>query len=293
MDCKILTGSESVQGSPEWFEYRRTRVMASDASAIMGESIYKTPLQLYNEKINGTEIPVNRAMQRGKDLEPVARDWFNARMAPPFFVPAVVESKLHEGLGASLDGLRIGREIEVLEIKCNGEEFHLEAIAGSVPRTHYAQLQHIMLVTGASYCNYLSFDGNSGVCLRVEANISYQKKLITKELEFLNCLRTKTPPERTEKDPIVVFDPEADKIADEYAETIEKIKVLESIASDLKEKLIGYSKADKTIVGNLLINRIEREGTIDYKAIPEIMNLDLSKYRKEKIVTWRISAIQG
>ena len=38
------------QQSPEWFEWRKTGITASDMPIIMGVSPYKTPWQLWAEK---------------------------------------------------------------------------------------------------------------------------------------------------------------------------------------------------------------------------------------------------
>ena len=51
-----------IQGTPEWLEFRRTMVMASDSPVIMGVSPWKTPLQLYHEKVNGTQQVKNASI---------------------------------------------------------------------------------------------------------------------------------------------------------------------------------------------------------------------------------------
>ena len=120
------------QRSPEWFEWRSKRGMASEAACVMGESSYEptTWLQLYNLKLDDRhQAPLTTpAMQWGIDHEPDARDWFVARHGIEI-LPCVVadefRSQWTDGaetivsefqLGASLDG-ESGDGTPV-EIKC-------------------------------------------------------------------------------------------------------------------------------------------------------------------------------
>ena len=61
------------QGSPEWLAYRRAKRNASESAAVMGASPWMTPYQLWLAKTGKQETTVTQAMQRGTDLEPLAR----------------------------------------------------------------------------------------------------------------------------------------------------------------------------------------------------------------------------
>ena len=65
------------QNTEEWLEFRRDKIGASDAPIIMGKSPWKTPHQLWEEKIGvRTSSYETAAMRRGKDLESEARKHF-------------------------------------------------------------------------------------------------------------------------------------------------------------------------------------------------------------------------
>ena len=116
---------EYPQGSPEWLAFRKTKVTATDASAILGLNPWKTRLQLYHEKLsNDPPKPCNEAMQRGNDLEPIARDLFKIKTGHKMEPRVVVK----DWAMASLDGINAWNEI--LEIKCPGEKVHAVAVAG-------------------------------------------------------------------------------------------------------------------------------------------------------------------
>jgi putative phage-type endonuclease len=278
------------QRTPEWLEWRRTYVCASDAPIIMGESKFKTLRELYDEKNNGIESVCTHSMQRGTDLEPIALEWLNFQLGPPFFLPAVIESTIHERFGASLDAIRfVDGKVEVAEIKSPGEKDHLEAIAGNVPLHYKAQLQHIMVVLGTPFCRYLSFDGTNGVILNVPRDIEYQKAMIDKERAFLAILDAHEPPEICGKDVTEINDLEAKEVAKKYLELSQTVKGLEEEIENLKKLLISYSKSDYTLIGPILLRREERKGNIDYmKAIPS--NVDLELFRKPTSITWKIVA---
>ncbi len=64
-----------------WHEWRRGGIGSSDAAAIMGVSPWRTPKEVWEEKVYGTSVIIdNSAMARGRELEPIARTWFEETM---------------------------------------------------------------------------------------------------------------------------------------------------------------------------------------------------------------------
>ena len=55
----------------EWLEQRRAVVTATDVPILLGVSQYKSPLQLWAEKVEGKEQAQSTAMEVGLDLQPV------------------------------------------------------------------------------------------------------------------------------------------------------------------------------------------------------------------------------
>ena len=52
MSSQLIINNEIIQGSQEWLDLRKTKITATDACVIMGESSWKTIIQLYEEKIS-------------------------------------------------------------------------------------------------------------------------------------------------------------------------------------------------------------------------------------------------
>lgn len=140
MQATEYSGME--QGSIEWLNLRKTKITATDSCVIMGASHWKTKIQLYHEKMSPENKNfTNAAMQRGIDLEPVARDLFFIKTGIQMH-PQVVVS---DWAMASLDGI-CDMGMHILEIKCPGPKDHAIALEGKVPDHYYPQLQHQMWV---------------------------------------------------------------------------------------------------------------------------------------------------
>lgn len=274
------------QGSDEWLALRKTKITATDASVIMGENPYKTKLQLYKEKTSEEKIEQFQtpAMKRGIDLEPIARDLFNAKTGWDM-KPAVV---VKDWAMASLDG-RDEESGAILEIKCPGEIDHAVAVSGKVPDKYYAQVQHQMYVCRVHLMYYFSFDGLDGVIIEVKRDDDYIEKMIAEEYKFYQCIINRTPPEPQEDEHVQRTDSCWIDTAEELNIVNYHMKQLEDKASNLRSKLIFLSDGRNTKGGGITLTQAERKGNIDYSKIPELKGLDLEKYRKSSSTYWRIT----
>jgi len=183
---------EYVQGTIEWLEFRQNKITATDASVIMGVNKWKTKLDLYYEKTSPVKYKApNAYMQRGIDLEPLARELFTLKTDIQL-EPVVVVSTKYPWMMASLDGG--SPKGEVLEIKCCGAKDHSSALAGKVPKHYYPQLQHQMAVCEISEMYYFSFDGIDGEIVIVSRDDEYIEKMIEQEKIFYDCMINKILP---------------------------------------------------------------------------------------------------
>lgn len=278
--------SNMVQGSPEWHSLRKTKITATDACIIMGASHWKTKVQLYHEKISDViKDERNDRMQRGIDLEPIARDLFTIQTGIEMYPEVVV----NDWAMASLDGINPKKD-RILEIKCPGEKDHAVAVSGKIPDHYYPQLQHQMYVTGVQFAYYFSFDGADGVIVEVKRDEEYIQKMIEEEKKFYQCLIDKTPPPSSEDDYIERSDSLWQQCASKWRTVSQQIKDLEKQEEDLRKQLIFLSGESNTKGGGISLCQVQRKGNVDYSKIPELKSVDLEKYRKESINSWRITA---
>lgn len=148
------------QGSAEWLKLRQSHITATDMSIIMGSNPFKTPAELWREKMGLTPPQEsNAAMERGSRLEPEARAKVTEVLGYGFY-PEVIVSDEHPWAMASLDGfvsLKDGIDL-ILEIKCPKEATHLDTVLNhSYPPYYHDQMQWQMLVSGAKECYYFSY----------------------------------------------------------------------------------------------------------------------------------------
>lgn len=273
------------QQTPEWFEFRKTKIGASEASIILGINPWKTARQLMEEKLGLKEPqPTNQYMQRGIDLEPKARKCF-IEMTEIEVNPAVLVHSKYEWMMASFDGLSKHKLIAV-EIKCNGSKNHEMARNGEIPDYYYCQMQHQMAVADLNEMYYFSFDGEEGIKFIVNRDDEYIEKLIEREKEFYQMMMDyELPPETYKKKD----DDAWLNAAKQLKETRSQIKFLQSLEEMIEKDLIEQSNGCDTMGGGIKLSQEIRKGSVDYKNIHELKDIDLDEYRKPSTRYWKIT----
>lgn len=275
------------QNTPEWLEFRRNRIGASDVPAIMGVSPFDTPYSLWSRKLGLIPEKIKTsAMQRGSDLESQALRCFNNEMGLSLY-PQVVQFNCYEWAIASLDGYD-GKSTAV-EIKCPRKEDHDLAMNGKIPEKYYPQLQHQMLVAGLSGIWYFSFNLGSHTSVYVEEDPQYQKNMLEKEIEFYKCMREFTPPTMTEKDYTHRHDPQFLQLCAQYEVTKRELKVWQEQEKILRDSIIREAGGCNSIAGSLKLTKSVRKGHVNFSNIPELREVDLDMYREDPVVSWRIT----
>lgn len=270
------------QGSQNWLDLRNNMIGASDAAVIIGISPWKTPNQLWCEKMGLSSPKQTAVMRRGLDLEPMAREKF-INMVGYDVLPIVALHDSTPYMMASFDGLSESGEVAV-EIKCPGSQDHEMAMDGLIPDKYIPQLQHQMEVAGINSMFYFSYSENSCRILEIEKDDKYVQKLLKKEKDFWDCMQNLEAPDLIDRDYIKRDDEEWNQLAKEWIE----ISKIEDRKEEIRTRLIAISGRLNTMGGGIKLSKIPRKGTIDYRSIPEIKNIDLEKYRKNNIETYRI-----
>jgi len=158
------------QGSAAWFTARLGKPTASGISSIIttegcarkGTAPRRYMLELLGERL--TRYPTQRvlttAMQRGVDLEPRARAWYEVARSVAVQRVGFITSDCGRW-GCSPDGLLPDRGIE---IKCPMELGFVDvAESGWVPEDHFLQMQFGMWVTGLKQWDYVLFTDSRGL----------------------------------------------------------------------------------------------------------------------------------
>jgi putative phage-type endonuclease len=153
------------QGTEEWHQLRLGKVTASrvadilaktksGASASRGNYLIELALQRVTKTIE--ESYTNSAMEWGVATEPQARVAYEVSTGNFVDQIAFVNHPTIEGFGCSPDGL-VGEGL--IEIKCPNSATHWSYIkANEPPQKYIIQMQAQMSVTGAKWCDFVSFD---------------------------------------------------------------------------------------------------------------------------------------
>lgn len=153
--------------NPDWLALRAGRFTASRMADLMaktktGPSTSRANLitLLAVERITGqcVETFTNSAMQRGVELEPVARSAYEAKVGSLVEEVAFIIHPELPNVGASPDAL-VGND-GMLEIKCPAAPAkHLDALRKNSHATEYAwQLQTQLWVSSRDWVDIVSFD---------------------------------------------------------------------------------------------------------------------------------------
>ena len=291
MDDKIKINtlkSLPEQNTQEWLEWRKGMIGASDAPIIMFESPWKTPYKLWCEKVGLEQPPPpNQFMQRGHELEPIAREKFE-ELTGHIVTPVTMVSKDHPWMMASLDGLSFCGKVMV-EIKCPGQSSHDIAKRGFIPESYRAQLQHQLVVNPGAVLYYFSFRDNDCAIVEVIPDQEYQKRLVQEEYTFWKQVQELTPPELLNMDFQVKEDANWQAACYDYRLAKESLEVAVEKEKKARERLIELADGQSSKGCNIRVAKYIRKGSVDYSAIPELKKVDLSSYRKAPAECWRVT----
>lgn len=284
-----------IQGTQEWLQMRKSKITATDTAIIMGISPWKTPLQLFKEK--GQDLThrfVTPAMERGNDLEPIAREYFTMKtgikLLPKEDPRNVVIHPEFSWMMASFDGISECGEVS-LEIKCPNPESkdHALATKQEISEIYIPQNQHQIECKRPKIHFYLVFDGFVGSYFEVKKDLSFCKRMLEEDKKFYDCLINKTPPDPTDRDYNEIQDSSWIACADRIRTRRQLYKQLEQEEEEDKNLLISLSKGSNTRGGGISICQISRKGNVDYTKIPVLKGIDLEQYRKPTTNSWRIN----
>ncbi len=181
----------------QWLENRRAGIGGSDAAAILGMSKFRTPLQVYLDKIGqAPETPETTEMRWGKKLEPLILEEYQELTGVEITPNVLVFHDKHPWMMGTLDAMRADRR--VVEAKCVGfNRFGEWGEEGSdyVPTDYLLQVQHYLAVTGSTIADIAAlFSGNTLRIYTVQADQDLIDAMTMREAEFWQRVITRNPP---------------------------------------------------------------------------------------------------
>lgn len=186
------------QGSVEWHLQRLGKVTASRVADVLskgksGESAsrknYRTELVV--QRLTGLpgESFTNAAIEHGIATEPMARIAYEAAMGVFVNQVSFIDHPTIANFGCSPDGII---DDGLIEIKCPNSSTHIEYLTDDKPPAKYIpQMQCQMAVTGAKWCDFVSFDPRLPndlqlFVVRLERDEKYIEAMETEVKKFLS-----------------------------------------------------------------------------------------------------------
>jgi putative phage-type endonuclease len=172
------------QNSDEWFALRRGKFTASTFKDLfMDENTrgYKNAIyKVAFERLTNTspESFTNEYIQRGTELEPEARAWYEFEKNVEVIKAGFFE--YNDWIGASPDGL-VG-DSGLIEIKCPKFSTMMDyLIKKELPKTHFHQVHGQLLITDRQWCDFIAYHPSlPKFVLRVEREKKIDDEILDK-----------------------------------------------------------------------------------------------------------------
>ena len=245
----------------EWLEARRKGIGGSDVAAVLGLSKWKTPLQLYLDKIGeNTNDSDNEAMEAGRRLEDAVADWWSDKTGKKVRrCREILIHDKHNCLIANIDRRVVG-EPSILECKTSSA-YSIDDWDNQIPDAYMCQVQHYMSVTGATH-GYLAvlIGGNVFRHYDIPRDDEFIEMINQNCIRFWNehVLKRVTPDLDARdlrgdafvaypvKDDVVEFDSDVGKLFSQYSEqkiiNDESKNRMGKLKVDILNKMHGYRK---------------------------------------------------
>ncbi len=181
---------------PEWHAARATGVGGSDAAAVVGLSPWKSPLEVYYDKIGESENVETQDMRRGTLLEPVVRQMYYDETGCTVEVPAaMIRHPVHEFAVANLDGVVMPGKVWEGKTARNRNGWG-EPGTSEIPVVYLCQVQHCMMVALMQHADVSVLFGDfEFATYHIEADKEFQELLLDAEEKFWQCVQRRIPPE--------------------------------------------------------------------------------------------------
>jgi len=195
------------QGSPEWMALRIGRIGGSRVADILtegrsgAESLVRRKYknEIIREKLTGLKLNTFKtpAMQRGIDLEPLARAWYEVKHNVFVDQVAIVKHPTIKDAQCSPDGIVFSKN-HLIEIKVPNPENHLDnyLTGGKQLEQYYDQaMWQLACMPEMEFCDIVSFDPEmpdhlKGFVKRIYRDDEYIKTMEKSVIDFLSETET-------------------------------------------------------------------------------------------------------
>jgi len=275
------------QDTPKWHEWRKTKIGASDTAKIMNESVFGSPLSVYNEKVLDVRPFLSNAMKKGKEKEEEIRNFLSSLLNISL-QPKCFESTEFPFMGVSLDAISDDNSI-MAELKHPSFKTMEKVLEGNYCKDYEWQCQkHMFMMDKKETILFFYINPYIYRLFRIQRNEEMIEKMKKEESRFWNenILKKVPPTDPNYCEP--VYDGQSNKEALELKEILEEKERLEKREKELKEILIKKHGKENCIfpLPKLKLLHIEKNGTVNWKSVCKkwtISEKDLEEFKSSSI----------
>ena len=232
----------------DWHKLREKRIGGSDIGAILGVNPYKSIIDVYIDKTEGSTFKGNEATHWGHMLEGTIKKEFANRHSELIVYEApysIVDNFFIANLDSVLKDKETG-DYGVLEIKTTSIWNKKEWEEDTIPQSYYAQVQHYLMLTGYKFAYIAVLIGGQ----------QYKEFKIERNEEDINLIRNKST-EFYNENILKLISPMPDG-SDAYMEHLKK-KAMEIEENTVVEFVDLEDKAAKIKELSKEINSLKKE----------------------------------
>lgn len=184
----------TLKTNEDWLKFRKTGIGASEGAAVLGMSAWRSPIEVYADKISpDIKNYESEKMRIGKMMEPIIAEMFEKETGKKTVEKplTVIQSDIPY-LYCTPD--RYIGEYEYLELKNTG--FYNCKEDDEVPVEYFIQCQHSMLVAGVDNWNLaVLYNGNQFKHIRIDRDNELHKFMLEEYAKFWDLVQKRIPPE--------------------------------------------------------------------------------------------------
>jgi putative phage-type endonuclease len=280
----------------QWLENRRKVIGGTDIAAILGLHPYKSPIDVYLDKLGLVPDTDNDAMKWGRLLEPVIADEYARESGVTLLTPEPVVHPTVPFLGGNPDRLIVEKP-GLLEVKtCSPHQAKNWGEPGTdcIPRHYYIQAAWYLAMTGREFADVaVLVAGQEMRTYRLVRDMELEGILLERAVEFwqTHVLPEVTPPvdgsERSSKylkERFPLDDGSVVVGGEEEESWVSSLLELQTMAKDLESQMLYYSNKVKerlgeasvlqTVLGNVTWKKSKDSPKTDWEAVARYLGAD-------------------
>jgi predicted phage-related endonuclease len=179
----------------------------------------------------------------------------------------------------------------IVEIPYKGQASALwQAVsAGEVPEHYRIQVQHQMMVSGATLAHLWVFDGSTGLLVEIQRDEATMEAIRAAWDGFQTYLDSDTPPPLSDRDTAERTDPVWKLAAGLYLTAKRKAEEAATELETVRERLVALASHASESGYGVTVTRFFKQGHVDYKKVPELKTVQLDDYRAAGRVEVRVT----